>query len=32
MTLSAFQNEADNAGGTAGKTDKRTQVSLSFAF
>jgi len=32
MTLSAFQNEADNAGGTSGKTDKRTQVSLSFAF
>ncbi|MDC0522147.1 hypothetical protein OAN46_02405 [Candidatus Pelagibacter sp.] len=32
MTLSAFQNEADNVGGTADQTDKRTQVSLSFAF
>jgi outer membrane protein OmpU len=32
MTVSAFQNEADDSGGTAGKTDKRTQVSLSFAF
>ncbi len=32
MTVSAFKNEADNVGGTAGKTDQRTQVTLSFAF
>ncbi len=32
MTISAFKNEADNVGGTAGKTDQRTQVALSFAF
>jgi outer membrane protein OmpU len=32
MTVSAFQNEADDVGGTSAKTDKRTQVSLSFAF
>ena len=32
MTISAFKNEADNVGGTAGKTDQRTQVTLSFAF
>jgi|TARA_B110001452_G_C15209821_1_gene419623 outer membrane protein OmpU len=32
MTLSAFQNEAENVAGTAGVNDKRTQVSLSFAF
>jgi outer membrane protein OmpU len=32
MTLSAFQNEAENVGGTAGVNDKRTQVTLSFAF
>jgi len=32
MTISAFQNEAKNVGGTSGKKDQRTQVALSFAF
>ena len=32
MTISAFQNEAQDSGGTAGVDDQRTQVALSFAF
>ncbi len=32
MTLSAFNNKAENVGGTAGKEDEVTQVTLSFAF
>ena len=32
MTVSAFRNEATDAGGTAGVDDMRTQVALSFAF
>jgi len=32
MTLSAFNNASDNVGGTSGKEDEVTQVTLSFAF
>jgi len=32
MSLSAFQNNSDNVGGTAGKEDEVTQVTLSFSF
>ena len=32
MTVSAFQNRSDNIGGTAGKEDEVTQVTMSFAF
>jgi outer membrane protein OmpU len=32
MTVSAFNNKTDNAGGTVGKNDEVTQVTLSFAF
>ena len=32
MTISAFNNATDNAGGTAGKNDEVTQVTMSFAF
>jgi len=32
MTLSAFNNSTDNAGGTSGKEDEVTQVTLAFAF
>jgi outer membrane protein OmpU len=32
MTISAFNNATDNVGGTAGKNDEVTQVTMSFAF
>ena len=32
MTISAFNNKTDNAGGTVGKNDEVTQVTMSFAF
>ena len=32
MTLSAFNNKANNVGGTADKEDEVTQVTISFAF
>ena len=32
MTVSAFNNATDNVGGTSGKNDEVTQVTLSFAF
>jgi len=32
MTISAFNNASDNVGGTAGKEDEVTQVTLSFSF
>jgi outer membrane protein OmpU len=32
MTVSAFNNASDNVGGTEGKEDEVTQVTLSFAF
>jgi len=32
MTLSAFNNASDNVGGTAGREDEVTQVTLAFAF
>jgi outer membrane protein OmpU len=32
MTLSAFNNQSDNVGGTTGKEDEVTQVTMSFAF
>tara|TARA_B100001063_G_scaffold95923_1_gene89615 strand:- start:7599 stop:8576 length:978 start_codon:yes stop_codon:yes gene_type:complete len=32
MTLSAFQNKAEDSGGTADKEDEVTQVTVSFAF
>jgi len=32
MTLSAFNNSSDDVGGTSGKEDEVTQVTLSFAF
>ena len=32
MTLSAFNNKANNVGGTADKEDEVTQVTVSFAF
>ena len=32
MTVSAFQNKAENVGGTADKEDEVTQVTVSFAF
>tara|TARA_B100000900_G_scaffold401298_1_gene405828 strand:- start:377 stop:1354 length:978 start_codon:yes stop_codon:yes gene_type:complete len=32
MTLSAFNNSTDNVGGTDGKRDEVTQVTMSFAF
>jgi outer membrane protein OmpU len=32
MTISAFNNASDNVGGTAGKEDEVTQVTMSFAF
>jgi len=32
MSLSAFQNKSDNVGGTTGKEDEVTQVTLSFSF
>jgi len=32
MTVSAFNNAVDNAGGTANKEDEVTQITVSFAF
>lgn len=32
MSLSAFRNNSDNVGGTVGKEDEVTQVTLSFSF
>jgi len=32
MSVSAFQNKSDNIGGTSGKEDEVTQVTLSFSF
>jgi len=32
MTVSAFNNKSDNVGGTSGREDEVTQVTLSFAF
>ena len=32
MTVSAFNNAVDNAGGTANKEDEVTQITVSFAL
>jgi len=32
MTVSAFNNKSDDVGGTSGREDEVTQVTLSFAF